>query len=250
MCRARTAWSGSRWTLATTAAASSPVSNRSAPIRRRSRAVRRCSSSTSSQRRSAASCPKACCSTSATPTGSRRSSPFPNGKFPMAPASDSPAIELRDLAKSYGAVHAVRGISLDVRRGEIFGFLGLNGAGKTTTIRMLLDLLRPTRGAAALFGIDCQRRGREARAQVGYAPGELGLYPDMTGGQLLDLMASLSGARVDAAYRLKLLDRLELARTDLDRTLREFSTGMKRKLALVQALQADAPLLILDEPTE
>jgi ABC-2 type transport system ATP-binding protein len=168
----------------------------------------------------------------------------------MAPASDSPAIELRDLAKSYGSVHAVRGISLEVRRGEIFGFLGLNGAGKTTTIRMLLDLLRPTRGSAAIFGIDCQRRGREARAQVGYAPGELGLYPDMTGGQLLDLMASLSGVRVDAAYRLKLVDKLELARTDLDRTLREYSTGMKRKLALIQALQADPPLLILDEPTE
>ncbi len=166
------------------------------------------------------------------------------------PASDSPAIELRDLAKSYGTVHAVRGISLDVRRGEIFGFLGLNGAGKTTTIRMLLDLLRPTRGSAALLGIDCQRRGREARAQVGYAPGELGLYPDMTGRQLLDLMASLSGVRVDAAYRLKLVDRLELARTDLDRTLREYSTGMKRKLGLIQALQADPPLLILDEPTE
>ena len=168
----------------------------------------------------------------------------------MAPASDSPAIELRDLAKSYGSVHAVRGISLDVHRGEIFGFLGLNGAGKTTTIRMLLDLLRPTRGSAAIFGVDCQRRGREARAQVGYAPGELGLYPDMTGGQLLDLMASLSGTRVDASYRLKLVDKLELARTDLDRMLREYSTGMKRKLALIQALQADPPLLILDEPTE
>src|SRR5258708_3792758 len=135
------------------------------------------------------------------------------------PASDSPAIELRDLAKSYGTVHAVRGISLDVRRGEIFGFLGLNGAGKTTTIRMLLDLLRPTRGSAALLGIDCQRRGREARAQVGYAPGELGLYPDMTGRQLLDLVASLNGCAVDAAYRLKLVDSLELARAALARRL-------------------------------
>ncbi|HEV3139096.1 MAG TPA: ABC transporter ATP-binding protein [Vicinamibacterales bacterium] len=168
----------------------------------------------------------------------------------MAPASDSPAIELRDLAKSYGSVHAVRGISLDIRGGEIFGFLGLNGAGKTTTIRVLLDLLRPTRGSARVFGIDCQRRGREARARIGYAPGELGLYSDMTGRQLLDLMASLSAVDVDEAYRLRVIDRLELARADLDRTLREYSTGMKRKLALVQALQADPPLLIFDEPTE
>jgi len=164
--------------------------------------------------------------------------------------TDQPAIALQDLAKSYGAVNAVRGISLDVRRGEIFGFLGLNGAGKTTTIRILLDLLRPTRGSASVFGIDCQRSGREVRALVGYTPGELGLYPDMTGRQLLDLMARLSGARVDEAYRLKVIDRLELARGDLDRTLREYSTGMKRKLGLAQALQADPPLLILDEPTE
>ncbi|HMD37440.1 MAG TPA: ABC transporter ATP-binding protein [Vicinamibacterales bacterium] len=163
---------------------------------------------------------------------------------------DQPAIAVRDLAKSYGSVHAVRGVSFDVHGGEILGFLGLNGAGKTTTIRILLDLLRPTRGTARIFGIDCQRDGRAARAKVGYTPGELGLYSDMTGRQLLDLMAALCGARVDDGYRLKLVDRLELARADLDRTLREYSTGMKRKVGLVQALQGDPPLLILDEPTE
>ena len=164
--------------------------------------------------------------------------------------NDSRAIELRDLAKSYGSVHAVRGISLDVHPGEIFGFLGLNGAGKTTAIRILLDLLRPSRGTARIFGIDCQGDGRSARSKVGYTPGELGLYPDMTGRQLLNLTGALSGGRVDDAYRMSLVDRLELARADLDRTLREYSTGMKRKLGLVQAMQADPPLLILDEPTE
>jgi ABC-2 type transport system ATP-binding protein len=161
-----------------------------------------------------------------------------------------PAIAIRDLAKSYGAVHAVRGVTFDVTPGEIFGFLGLNGAGKTTTIRMLLDLLRPSRGSAALFGIDCHRDSRKARALVGYMPGELGLYTDMTGQEILDLLAHLSGTRVDNAYRLKLVDTLELARADLKRTLREYSTGMKRKLGLIQALQTDPPLLILDEPTE
>jgi len=165
-------------------------------------------------------------------------------------AGAGPAIALRDLAKSYGPVHAVRGVTFDVARGEIFGFLGLNGAGKTTTIRMLLDLLRPSRGSAALFGIDCQKESRQARALVGYMPGELGLYSDMTGIELLDLLAHLSGTRVDTAYRLKLVDTLELSHADLRRSLREYSTGMKRKLGLVQALQADPPLLILDEPTE
>jgi ABC-2 type transport system ATP-binding protein len=164
--------------------------------------------------------------------------------------ADGPAIAIRDLAKSYGHVHAVRGVTFDVERGEIFGFLGLNGAGKTTTIRILLDLLRPSRGQAQLFGFDCQRQSRLARAMVGYMPGELGFYSDMTGLEVLDLMARLSGGRHDATLRLQLADRLELARADLRRPLRAYSTGMKRKLGLIQALQTDPPLLILDEPTE
>ena len=164
--------------------------------------------------------------------------------------ADGPAIAIRDLAKSYGRVHAVRGVTFDVQREEIFGFLGLNGAGKTTTIRILLDLLRPNRGQAQLFGFDCQRQSRLARALVGYMPGELGLYSDMTGLEVLDLMARLSTGTVDAGYRLQLADRLELARADLRRSLRAYSTGMKRKLGLIQALQMDPPLLVLDEPTE
>jgi ABC-2 type transport system ATP-binding protein len=165
-------------------------------------------------------------------------------------SSNGPAIAIRDLAKSYGHVHAVRGVTFDVQRGEIFGFLGLNGAGKTTTIRMLLDLLRPSRGQAQLFGFDCHRQSRLARATVGYMPGELGFYADMSGLEVLDLMARLSGRAPDSGRRLELADRLELARSDLRRSLRAYSTGMKRKLGLIQALQADPPLLILDEPTE
>ncbi len=165
-------------------------------------------------------------------------------------ATDAPAIAIRDLAKSYGPVHAVRGITFDVARGEIFGFLGLNGAGKTTTIRLLLDLLRPTRGSAGVFGFDCQRQSRRTRALVGYMPGELGVYPEMTGLELLDLMARLSGTAIDPALRHALVDRMELARADLRRPLRVYSTGMKRKLGLIQALQSAPPLLILDEPTE
>ena len=116
----------------------------------------------------------------------------------VALPADGPAIAIRDLAKSYGQVHAVRGVTFDVQRGEIFGFLGLNGAGKTTTIRILLDLLRPSRGQAKLFGFDCQRQSRLARATVGYMPGELGFYSDMTGVELLDLDGPLERRWVDA----------------------------------------------------
>jgi ABC-2 type transport system ATP-binding protein len=167
----------------------------------------------------------------------------------MVPSS-VPAISLLHLSKRYGAIEAVRDVSLTVERGEAFGFLGLNGAGKTTTIRILLDLLRPSGGSAQLFGLDCQKDSLRTRSMVGYLPGELGLYPDMTGQELLDLTAKLSGGVVSDGYRQKLLDRLELASADVCRSLREYSTGMKRKLGLVHALQADPPLLILDEPTE
>jgi ABC-2 type transport system ATP-binding protein len=161
-----------------------------------------------------------------------------------------PVISIRGLAKHYGRLVAVSDLTLDVSAGEVFGFLGLNGAGKTTTIRVLLDLLRPTSGRATIFGCDCQADGLAVRAQVGYLPGELGFYSDMTGEDTLRLLARLSGRSVDPARRRSLEARFELAPGDLARKLREFSTGMKRKLGLIQAFQADPPLLILDEPTE
>jgi ABC-2 type transport system ATP-binding protein len=134
--------------------------------------------------------------------------------------------------------------------GEIFGFLGLNGAGKTTTIRILLDLVRPTVGRASIFGADCQGHGLEVRARLGHLPGEPGFYGDMTGAATLDVLGRLSATPIDAAFRNRLLDRLEFAAADLKRPMREYSTGMKRKLGIVQAFMADPPLLILDEPTE
>lgn len=166
------------------------------------------------------------------------------------PLDDAPAISLRRLSKSYGSLRAVHDLSLDVRRGEVFGFLGLNGAGKTTTIRVLLDLLRPDAGRASIFGVDCQRESEASRALVGYLPAELGLYPDMTGRELLDLTSRLGATTARPEVRRELLDRLELAQADLARPLRGYSSGMKRKLGIVQALQGDPPLLILDEPTE
>ena len=161
-----------------------------------------------------------------------------------------PAISIRGLTKRYGSLTALNDLHLDVMQGEVLGFLGLNGAGKTTAIRLLLDLLRPTSGQAFIFGQDCWLNGLAARAQVGYLPGELGLYPDLTGGEILSFLASLNPRPVDQRRRQELTDRLELSHRDLRRKIRQYSTGMKRKLGVIQAFQADPPLLILDEPTE
>ena len=159
-------------------------------------------------------------------------------------------ISIRGITKQYGTLRAVNNLHLDVAEGEILGFLGLNGAGKTTTIRILLDLLRPTSGQALIFGRDCRAEGLQARASIGYLPGEMGIYSDLTGHEVLDLLAGLDRQIVDKKRRRELQEQLELPDSDLRRRLRVYSTGMKRKLGLVQAFQADPRLLILDEPTE
>jgi len=159
------------------------------------------------------------------------------------------AIRTHALTKYYSAVIGVEALSLDVAQGEVFGFLGANGAGKTTTIRMLLDLVRPTSGTASVLGFDCQRQGLEARAQIGYLPGEMPVYPELTGARYLSFLASL-GSRSASPTRLEfLLHRFDVSDLDLRRRMRDYSHGMKRKLGLIQALMTDAPVLILDEPT-
>ncbi len=164
--------------------------------------------------------------------------------------SGSAAISIRGLTKRYGKHIAVNHLDLEVPHGEIFGFLGLNGAGKTTTIRILLDLLRPTSGHAAVFGHDCQSDSLQARSSVGYLPGEMGVYSDLTGRELLLFLERIGTGTVSKQHRNNLTERFELGDRDLSRKLREYSTGMKRKLGLIQAFQTDPLLLILDEPTE
>src|SRR5436190_23733186 len=161
-----------------------------------------------------------------------------------------PAISIQGLSKRYGKLTAVSNLNLEVAPGEILGFLGLNGAGKTTTIRILLDLLRPTAGKAFVFGHDCQRQGLDARSNIGYLPAEMGIYSDLTGREILDLLAGLQRRPIDLPLRRNLQERLSLPDTDLHRRIREYSTGMKRKLGLIQAFQSGPQLLILDEPTE
>jgi ABC-2 type transport system ATP-binding protein len=165
-------------------------------------------------------------------------------------SSAQSAVSLQGLTKRYGNLVAVNNLHLEANQGEILGFLGLNGAGKTTAIRILLDLLRPNAGKAFILGHDCQADGLRARALTGYLPAELGIYSDLTGRELLDLLSGLDGKQLDQTYRSELQERLELRDMDLRRKMREYSTGMKRKLGLLQALQGDPPLLILDEPTE
>ena len=164
--------------------------------------------------------------------------------------SGSAAISIRGLTKRYGRLIAVDCLDLEVRHGEVFGFLGLNGAGKTTTIRILLDLLRPTSGSAGVFGHDCQSDSLKARSAIGYLPGEMGIYSDSTGHEMLSFWERIGGRSVSTEHRHNLIERFELSDRDLSRKLREYSTGMKRKLGLIQAFQADPLLLILDEPTE
>ena len=162
---------------------------------------------------------------------------------------NAPAIQVDGLTKYDGAVIGVEELSFDVQPGEVYGFLGANGAGKTTTIRLLLDLLRPSRGRASVLGFDCRRDSLEARRRIGYLPGELPVYPDLSAAGYLDYLAQLDGRPVSRSYLDELLKRFDVSQVDLTRRLREQSHGMKQKIGIIQALMGRAPVLILDEPT-
>lgn len=155
------------------------------------------------------------------------------------------AIVTNALTKCYGDVAGIVDLDLEVRVGEVFGLLGPNGAGKTTTIRTLLDLLHPTSGSARVFGLDSRRDSVRIRRRVGYLPGELAMYDEMTGRELLRYFGALR--RVECGERAgQLADRFDL---DLDRRISAYSSGNWQKLAIVQAFMHDPELLILDEPT-
>jgi ABC-2 type transport system ATP-binding protein len=158
--------------------------------------------------------------------------------------SDDFAIRITRLTKDYGQGHGLFDLDLDVQRGEILGFLGPNGAGKSTTMRLLLDLIKPTSGSATLLGLDSRADSLEIRRRVGFLPGELALYPTLSGAAMLDYLAELRGG-VDRKVRDALAERFD---ADLGRRIRELSTGTRQKLGLIQALMHEPELLILDEP--
>ena len=154
-------------------------------------------------------------------------------------------IETESLTKFYGRQRGIEDLTLSVGPGEVFGFLGPNGAGKTTTIRLLMDLIRPTRGTIRVLGFDLRRDPVTARRRIGYLPGDLELYRDMSGHELLGFFASLR-VGADLRYAGELARRLDL---DLSRHVHDLSKGNKQKLGVVQAFMHRPDLLILDEPS-
>ena len=154
-------------------------------------------------------------------------------------------IEVENLNKSYGGKRGIIDVSFTVPEGEVFGFLGPNGAGKTTTIRILMALIRADKGVARIGGLDCWRDSVEIKRLVGYIPGEPALDPNLTGGQVLEYFGRLRGG-VDQAYLKRLIDTFDL---DTSRKFRQYSTGNKRKVVLIQAFMHRPRVLILDEPT-
>lgn len=158
--------------------------------------------------------------------------------------SDGDAIRTTGLTKVFDDLVAVDDVDLRVHRGEVFGFLGPNGAGKSTMIRLLLDQLRATAGSADVLGHDTRRGSMAIRRRVGYLPGDLALYPKLTGRQTIEYFAGLRGG-VDMTYVEQIADRLE---ADLSRKVGEYSTGNRQKVGLIQAFMHEPDLLILDEP--
>ena len=155
------------------------------------------------------------------------------------------AIHTEGLTKHYGDVQALVDLDLDVRAGEVFGFLGPNGAGKTTMIRTILDEIRPTSGRATILGMDTHEQSVEIRRHIGYVPGDLALYPNLTGRDTLTYFANLRGG-VDWDYVATLADRLD---ADLSKKVGDLSSGNRQKVGLIQAFMNRPTVLIMDEPS-
>src|SRR5579883_2318015 len=154
-------------------------------------------------------------------------------------------LRTEQLTKDYGRFRALDALDLEVAAGEVFGILGPNGSGKTTALRLVMGFLRPTAGTSSVAGHDSWRDGVAARREVAYLPGEVRLYENMTGRQLISFLIALRGrpARGDLDALTRRFD------IDLARPLATLSSGMKRKVALLQVMVADVPLVIMDEPT-
>jgi ABC-2 type transport system ATP-binding protein len=155
------------------------------------------------------------------------------------------AIRTESIVKAFGKTRALDGLDLDVREGEVHGFLGPNGSGKTTTLRVLLGLLRADSGTATVLGGDAWRDSVQLHRRLAYVPGDVSLWPGLTGGEVIDLLGRLRGG-LDAVRRADLLERFDL---DPTKKARAYSKGNRQKVALIAALASDVELLLLDEPT-
>ena len=159
--------------------------------------------------------------------------------------SNQPAIEIRGLTKNFGAVRALDGLDLTVHRGEVHGFLGPNGAGKSTTIRVLLGLVRADSGNMRLLGGDPWSQSVDLHRQIAYVPGDVTLWPTLTGGETIDLLGRMRGG-IDNKRRAELIERFAL---DPRKKARTYSKGNRQKVSLVSAFSSHAELLLLDEPS-
>lgn len=162
----------------------------------------------------------------------------------MITTTEEPVIVIDNLHKSYGTIQAVKGISISVQRGEIFGFLGPNGAGKTTTIRCMLDVIRPTLGSIRVLGFDAQRDKMALHQHIGYLPGDVRLPGQMTGKQIINFFSRLQG--LEPVLLKELVERFDV---ELKRPLKGYSKGMRQKIGIVLAFMCDPEVLILDEPS-
>ena len=154
-------------------------------------------------------------------------------------------IDIRGLRKDFGPARALDGLDLQVAEGEVHGFLGPNGAGKSTTLRVLLGLVRATSGSARLFGRDPWREAVELHRDIAYVPGDVTLWPSLTGGETIDLLARMRGG-LDPGRRDELIERFDL---DPAKKARTYSKGNRQKVSLISALSSRARLLLLDEPS-
>lgn len=157
----------------------------------------------------------------------------------------TPAIRVHQLRKAFGRTIALDGLDLDVAAGEIHGFLGPNGAGKSTTLRILLGLVRADGGTVSLLGGDPWRDVEALHRRLAYVPGDVALWPNLSGGEVIDLLGNLRGG-LDPARRAEMIERFALDPTQKGRS---YSKGNRQKVALVAALSSDVELLVLDEPT-
>jgi len=155
------------------------------------------------------------------------------------------SLEITNLTKNFGKLTALDNINLTVNKGEVFGYIGPNGAGKTTTIRVLLGILKATSGGAKVFGLDAWNDAVEIHKKIAYVPGDVNLWPNLTGGEVIDLFVNLRGAH-DKQLRSKLINDFNL---DPTKKCRTYSKGNRQKVALVAAFASDVDLYILDEPT-
>jgi ABC-2 type transport system ATP-binding protein len=157
----------------------------------------------------------------------------------------TPVVRFTATSKHFGDVVALDRLTLDIHEGEIVGLLGPNGAGKTTTLRALLGLVKPTGGSAQIMGIDAWRDPVAAHRHLAYIPGDVVVWPELTGGQILDLLGAVAGGE-DTAYRGELIERFNF---DPRKKGRSYSKGNRQKIAIIAALMTRAPLLVMDEPT-